>query len=380
MDTFHNDYETYAQEQHPEQMLQASAGIEQVIDELTQAIHILNDSKTDKNSFLESLSFRLKSKITCMQDVLRQSAQELNKLCKLVEKKFGNHEDWNPENLSGKEKALSSAIAQHFLREGNMEIAKRFHEVNKLDEVLQHHKFEQMYDIVAHLRVKRLDSIFAWVSQFRPQLQELDPLFEFDLHKITYLEILKSQHLNVSQKATKAIEYAQKHFINTHEVEKLICALVYLGRPSSNPYQMYFDPLTLDSYWTNIESRFTRVFCSILGMSPESPLFIASMVGVHALPRIMGMTTIMKNKNNWTSAPELLVEIPLLPSQRYHSVFACPVSRVQGSEENPPMMMPCGHTICSESLNRLSRSPTTRFKCPYCPSESLCTQALRVYL
>jgi len=105
-------------------------------------------------------------------------------------------------------------------------------------------------------------------------------------------------------------------------------------------------------------------------------------VGTTALPVIMKLFTIMASKRaEWSAQDELPVEIPLDEELRYHSVFACPVSKEQATDENPPMMMPCGHVICKESLTRLSRNSrvAARFKCPYCPSESSIDQAVQVY-
>lgn len=34
----------------------------------------------------------------------------------------------------------------------------------------------------------------------------------------------------------------------------------------------------------------------------------------------------------------------------FHSVFACPVSREQGTPDNPPMLLPCGHVLAKQSL------------------------------
>lgn len=105
-------------------------------------------------------------------------------------------------------------------------------------------------------------------------------------------------------------------------------------------------------------------------------------VGTTALPVIMKLYTIMSSKKaEWSAQDELPVEIPLDEELRYHSVFACPVSKEQATDDNPPMMMPCGHVVCKESLARLSRSSraSSRFKCPYCPSESSVDQAVQVY-
>ena len=49
------------------------------------------------------------------------------------------------------------------------------------------------------------------------------------------------------------------------------------------------------------------------------------------------------------------IEIPLPFENRYHSIFACPVSKEQSTDQNPPMMMGCGHVITKDSLQKLSK-------------------------
>ncbi|KAK5294429.1 hypothetical protein LTR16_001288, partial [Cryomyces antarcticus] len=133
------------------------------------------------------------------------------------------------------------------------------------------------------------------------------------------------------------------------------------------------------SAWDEVANSFTREFCSLLGLSADSPLYLAATAGAIALPTLLKLENIMKEKRTeWTTRQELPVAIPLPPSYAFHSIFVCPVSKEQGTDANPPMMMPCGHVIAKETLDRLSKGG--RFKCPYCPGESLPRDARRVYL
>ena len=49
------------------------------------------------------------------------------------------------------------------------------------------------------------------------------------------------------------------------------------------------------------------------------------------------------------------MEIPLPPSLRYHSIFACPVSKILATPTNPPMMLVCGHAVAKESFAKLGK-------------------------
>lgn len=156
-----------------------------------------------------------------------------------------------------------------------------------------------------------------------------------------------------------------------------MCCILYIKKLNSSPYASFF---TLDP-WQSIQAQFSREFSLFVGESFESPLYTCVTVGSVALPMIMKVSSLMKDKAlEWSQDGELPVTIPLLDSQRYHSVFVCPVTKEQGTEANPPMMMLCGHVISKESLARLSKgSLNSKFKCPYCPLDSTASQAVRVY-
>ena len=57
----------------------------------------------------------------------------------------------------------------------------------------------------------------------------------------------------------------------------------------------------------------------------------------------------------------------------FHSIFACPVSKDQATEENPPMLLPCGHVLCKACLSLLK--PSSPSMCVSCRSPSVMRSA-----
>ena len=141
-------------------------------------------------------------------------------------------------------------------------------------------------------------------------------------------------------------------------------AFCWIDDMKNSPYSQAFSP---DSpYWTQVETTFREQFCALLGFSPDSPLKLAVTAGTIALPVLLKMSSIMREKRTeWTSEGELPVEIPLPEKYHFHSIFTCPVSKEQSTEENPPMLLSCGHCLCKNSLMRLAKTEGQKIKCPY---------------
>ena len=80
----------------------------------------------------------------------------------------------------------------------------------------------------------------------------------------------------------------------------------------------------------------------------------------------------------WTRAEELPIEVPVPVSLERHSTFVCPISKEITTEENPPMLLVCGHVISRDSMVHIKRH-NERLKCPYCPAEMTTLETIRVY-
>ncbi|KAH6561196.1 hypothetical protein BASA50_001577 [Batrachochytrium salamandrivorans] len=302
------------------------------------------------------------------------------KYSKVLEKRFKTDLDtiWDPRAFHGKDDVLYHALAIHFVREGRFDMAEVFANETGCVQIPPSLKslFYEMFQIQEALRVRDIAPAIIWAAKCRPDLEKRGSLLEFQLHKMRFTQFL------VANEPHEALAYAKANFHafprHLKEIQQLMCSILFITKLSLSPYANLLNP----HLWSDIQTTFTRDFCQLIGLSSDSPLFIAVTAGTTALPTIIKMSSIMKDKSGleWSQQGELPVEIPLIDSYRFHSVFACPVSKEPGTEENPPMMMFCGHTVCKETLTRLSKNNmNARFKCPYCPSESTALQAVRVY-
>lgn len=244
-----------------------------------------------------------------------------------------------------------------------------------------------MYNILNKLRVDRnLLPAIEWARHHSRELEARGSNIEFELSKLQYIWLFQGPMVNglpdgLDNGLPGALAYARANFGRfqtrfLREIQQLSAALAYAPNLRASPYSRTFQ---MDAAWEEVASSFTREFCSLLGLSAESPLYIAATAGAIALPTLLKLASIMKEKRTeWTTQVEMPVEIPLPPSYHFHAIFVCPVSKEQTTENNPPMMMPCGHVVAKESLMRLSKAQ--RFKCPYCPNESLPRDAKQIYL
>lgn len=264
-------------------------------------------------------------------------------------------------------------------------------------------QFIEMFKILQELKQEKVENALDWARKNKSNLEKVHlsnstssnsngGALEFTLIKLQFLKLLGSYSKCVkvddgtkgNGQLSRILEFAKTEFpsfsqnkIHLKEIQRLMCSVLFMKRPTKSPYKDF----TSKSLWMEARSQFTQSFCQILGRSSESPLYTTVTIGTNALPVIIKMSSILKDQSvEWSQKGELPVEIPLQDNQRYHSVFSCPVSKEQGTDENPPMMMGCGHVVCKESLFRLNRgNPAQKFKCPYCPGEGTANMAVRIY-
>lgn len=305
----------------------------------------------------------------------KESYTNLSKYPKQLEKFFNPNISKAYRNVDFDYHIVNQIVASHFYRQGLFDIGDcLIKEAGEPELSELRSQFFEMYRILEGIRTKDLEPALKWVSANCEKLEQNGSYMELRFRRLQFVEILKTSQ-------TDALQYARIHLAplaSTHmdEIQKLMASLLWAGRLTNSPYADLADP----THWDKLSEEVIQVFCSLLGQSYESPLSVVMAAGFEGLPTLLKLANVMAaKKQEWQAMKQLPVPIELGREFQFHSIFVCPVSREQGSEENPPMLMPCFHVLCKQSIMKLSKSSTRTFKCPYCPAEASYAECRQLY-
>jgi hypothetical protein len=180
-------------------------------------------------------------------------------------------------------------------------------------------QFADMYHILHELRNERnLKPAIKWAKERSEVLESRGSNLEFELARLQFVCLFvdhdQNDHaddylnppLHAHQYAVRELTRFQKRY--AREVQELTGAMAYWQNIRDSPYRRVFYN---DSAWEEVAHSFNREFCSLLGLSADSPLFIAATAGAIALPYLLKMQSIMKEKRTeWTTQNELPVSLP----------------------------------------------------------------------
>lgn len=249
--------------------------------------------------------------------------------------------------LSSHPYLINRAIAMHLLREGQFDVASTFiseatrhpvqpeptagtpnpylrtsWEQNLANGTFNSQKLQQqfgeMYHILHELRSNRnLRPAIEWARNRSDVLEARGSNLEFELCQLQFICLFIGRDLHgvliegdEVNGPLRAWAYARSEFgpfqnRYAKEVQQLMGAMAFAPNVLESPYRRYFYN---DAAWEEVASSFTREFCSLLGLSADSPLYIAATAGAIALPTLLKLQNIMKEKRTeWTTQDELPV-------------------------------------------------------------------------
>ncbi|XP_024362262.1 protein RMD5 homolog isoform X2 [Physcomitrium patens] len=271
---------------------------------------------------------------------------------------------------------INQIIAQHLYRLGLFELGDCLvNEAQEPDAASLKAPLYEMYHNLVHLHVKNLEPALNWARKNRQTLKAKGSSLEFQLHQLQFVHVLRTKGRR------EALEYAKLSFNifaaqHMSDIQRLMACLLWANRLECSPYKDLISP----SHWDTVALQFSRECCHLLGQAYESPLQVTLSAGAQALPSLLKLATVMSSKKQeWAEMKQMPIEIELDNVYNFHSVFACPVSREQSTADNPPMLMRCGHVLCKQSIQKLAKSNSRTFKCPYCPQEISATQCRQIH-
>ncbi|KAG5646642.1 hypothetical protein DXG03_002632 [Asterophora parasitica] len=334
------------------------------LDALIGSLHALKnqlvDSDADEQAFRE-LSRTIETRKKDVDERQKGVYSSVSRLGKALDKKFTASLPTYPGLFESSQSrdALERIIALHLLRTGQFDTAETFLDESRVDIPSELRlQFAELHQILKALRNQDITPVLEWAKANQDFLRSRSSPLEFYLHRSQYIRLLLSSH---PPNPLPAIAYANANlrcFFNEHEAElkRLMGCVAYLplSKLQASPYANFASP----SLHFELEPLFAKEYCASLGMSRQVPLRVVGDVGGGgALARIeKGRKVMRERKSEWSQTDELPIEIPLIPENRYHSIFACPVSKEQATEQNPPMMMICGHVIAKDSLQKLGKA------------------------
>lgn len=345
--------------------------IDLIIQEIEQtSIMISSQPHLDHKIILSEMKQRLHgiAPLSQLEGTQKELNMAINKYPKILDKSFNSDISKAYRNIDFDTHTVNQIIAGHFYRQGLFEIGDCFiieaGEPESAAAVMRS-LFHDMNQIVKAMENRNLEPALKWAATNSDKLKQNGSDIQLKLHKLQFVEILKQGNKDI------ALNYARSNFhefasTDLAEIQKLMACLLWAGRLDVAPYPELLSP----SNWDVVIKELTRQFCNLLGQSYESPLSVTVAAGIQGLPSLLKfMNVMLGKKQEWQTMKQLPVPVELDREFQYHSIFVCPVSKEQSTDDNPPMMMSCGHVLCKQSINKMSKNCSKTFKCPYCPSD-----------
>ncbi|KAI4328091.1 hypothetical protein L6164_020478 [Bauhinia variegata] len=355
--------------------------IRQEIENASDKMRIMNnpDSELDYRSVLSEVKTTLHNiaPLSQLEGPQKELNAALSKYVKGLEKSFNPDISKAYRNIDFDIHTLNQVIASHFYRQGLFDIGDQFiRESGELESAATLKSlFLEMYHILEAMKNQDLGPAFAWATTNSDKLTERGSDLLLKLHTMQFVKILENGSRD------EALQYARTYlapFGSNHmaDIQKLMACLLWIGKLDRSPYHALLSPAN----WGVLAEELKRQYCNILGLSCNSPLSVTVAAGVQTLPPLLKLLNVMAGKKHeWLSMNQLPVPVELDREFQFHSIFVCPVSKEQATEENPPMLMSCGHVLCKQSIMKMSKNSTKMFKCPYCPFDIDAVQCRQLY-
>jgi E3 ubiquitin-protein transferase RMND5 len=129
---------------------------------------------------------------------------------------------------------------------------------------------------------------------------------------------------------------------------------------------------------SELQRLFPSEFLTFHNVSIQSNLEAVFKAGFLILPSILKYHSVSKRSNKAVDT----IPLDLPPGfPLFHSIVICPVTKNECNDENPPILLKCGHVLSREAVSVLFKGRlNSKTKCPYCPMESTLQDLKTMYI
>jgi E3 ubiquitin-protein transferase RMND5 len=350
--------------------IQVSGVFDKVISKLSE-LESKSESLEDEVLFSEiSRTFDEIQQLEPMSKVIEEHREtyshisRLNKECDLLFKT--NLEDLQAHKAEKFDPStLDSLISNYLLSQGLFDQARLISQKDYIESA----QLSKIYETLALIEQGDLDSALLTASEVKIPCRNV----MFCIHKLRYLAFLKSNQLQ------QAFEYARNNlqqFADTHieEIKHLMGSCLFVNDPGNSHYKSLFTEAYVQETLKEILAEWSKAS----EIPTNSPLETIVRAGDQVAAELVPIASIAGDKF-WSSP--MPTELRLENELRFHSTFVCPVSKEVATGENPPILLPCGHLIAKNTMDRLlATTIRAKFKCPTCPTEVTEKETKRIYI
>ncbi|KAG9155840.1 hypothetical protein Leryth_004099 [Lithospermum erythrorhizon] len=273
------------------------AEVEHVIEQALVDVQSDHDHTVsfDQKPLFKNLKNNLSVSLNQMEVVQKDLKVNLNEYKKVIEKTF--HPDLAKayKNIDLDQYVINQIIVAQLYHEGQFEIGDSLmSESGESEEVasLRLH-FLEMHHILEAMKSHDLKPALKWISANNERLSKLGSKLELKIHELLFVDVLKKGNKK------EAIIYAKTNLapLAAHHMEgiqKLMGCLLWIGQLDQSPYTEIMCPTN----WAELIQDVTQEFCSMLGHSGRSPLYVALSAGIEGLPTLLKLANVMAAKQN----------------------------------------------------------------------------------
>ncbi|KAK4690618.1 E3 ubiquitin-protein transferase RMND5, partial [Lecanoromycetidae sp. Uapishka_2] len=297
--------------------------VQKTIDLLSKARDAIAANPNNASVTLAKLQNPVKQSFEAINTDIKEVYRGLGNYGKALDKKFKDKplpaSDYDA--LSSDPALINQAVAMHLLREGQFSVASTFladatnhpfhaeqtsghpssdeHDqrgqgMDPLKSEVLRKQFAEMHHILHALKTDRnLLPAIQWARDNSQALETRGSNLEFELVKTQFVWLFTggsnpNDPTSSEHRWQQASLYARQELANFQsrylkELQQLMGAMAFRPNLAESPYRRTF---LNDGQWEELANSFTREFCSLLGLSADSPLYIAATAGAIALPTL----------------------------------------------------------------------------------------------